>query len=153
MDRVPQGGAQAQGQLHIKIRLCVTTYTSRQPFEEYDVDIAVDACGVCGSDVHSITGGWGDTPLPLCVGHEIIGKVLRVGDKVTEFKKGQRVSLFMDSSLRITRGPYADATFDRLVSVLRSVPAESARTARVTRRTTARRWSTHTVPHTQSPAL
>jgi alcohol dehydrogenase (NADP+) len=43
--------------------------------------------------VHSITGGWGDTPLPLCVGHEIIGRVLRVGDKVTEFKKGQRVGV------------------------------------------------------------
>jgi len=64
-----------------------------KPFEEYDVDIAVDACGVCGSDVHSITGGWGETPMPLCVGHEIIGRVLRVGDKVSKFKKGDRVGV------------------------------------------------------------
>ena len=27
-----------------------------KPFEDRDIDIAVDACGVCGSDVHSITG-------------------------------------------------------------------------------------------------
>ena len=40
------------------------------------------ACGVCGSDVHSITGGWGETPLPLCVGHEVVGRAIRVGDKV-----------------------------------------------------------------------
>lgn len=39
-----------------------------KPFEEDDVDIAIDACGVCGSDVHTITGGWGEAPMPLCVG-------------------------------------------------------------------------------------
>jgi alcohol dehydrogenase (NADP+) len=39
-----------------------------KPFEDDDVDIAIDACGVCGSDVHTITGGWGGAPMPLCVG-------------------------------------------------------------------------------------
>lgn len=39
-----------------------------KPFEDDDVDIAIDACGVCGSDVHTITGGWGEAPMPLCVG-------------------------------------------------------------------------------------
>ncbi|KAF2017093.1 GroES-like protein [Aaosphaeria arxii CBS 175.79] len=63
-------------------------------FEDYDVDIAVDACGVCASDVHTITGGWGeDIPLPLCVGHEIIGKAVKVGPKVTTIKVGDRVGL------------------------------------------------------------
>ncbi|KAG9822501.1 hypothetical protein KCU98_g16841, partial [Aureobasidium melanogenum] len=47
-------------------------------FEEHDVDIAIEACGVCASDLHTITGGWGDAPLPLCVGHEVIGKVVKV---------------------------------------------------------------------------
>jgi len=61
-------------------------------FEDYDVDIAVDACGVCASDVHTITGGWGeDIPLPLCVGHEVIGRVVKVGSKVTKHKVGDRV--------------------------------------------------------------
>lgn len=63
-------------------------------FEEYDVDIAIDACGVCASDVHTITGGWGeDIPLPLCVGHEVIGKVVKVGSKVTRVKVGDRAGV------------------------------------------------------------
>ncbi|KAI6716460.1 hypothetical protein JHW43_001061 [Diplocarpon mali] len=63
-------------------------------FEEYDVDIENECCGVCGSDVHTITGGWGELATsPICVGHEIIGKVLRVGDQVKEFKAGDRVGV------------------------------------------------------------
>ena len=62
-------------------------------FEEYDIDIAIDCCGVCGSDVHTITGGWGECPLPICVGHEIIGKAVKVGPKVTTVKEGDRVGV------------------------------------------------------------
>ena len=62
-------------------------------FEEYDIDIKIEACGVCGSDVHTITGGWGEPHLPLCVGHEIIGKAIKVGDKVTTVKVGDRVGV------------------------------------------------------------
>lgn len=64
-----------------------------KPFEEYDIDIKIEACGVCGSDVHTITGGWGEPNLPLCVGHEIIGKAIKVGDKVTTVKVGDRVGV------------------------------------------------------------
>ncbi|KAF1350195.1 NADPH-dependent medium chain alcohol dehydrogenase [Delphinella strobiligena] len=62
-------------------------------FEEHDVDIAIDACGVCGSDVHSITGGWGEVPLPLCVGHEVIGRAVKVGSAVKDIKVGDRVGV------------------------------------------------------------
>lgn len=63
-------------------------------FEDHDVDIAIDACGVCASDLHTITGGWGeDIPLPLCVGHEIIGKVVKVGSKVKNLKVGDRAGV------------------------------------------------------------
>ena len=64
-----------------------------KPFEERDVDVAIDACGVCGSDVHTITGGWGDAPLPLCVCHEVVGRVVRVGAAVTTVKPGDRVGV------------------------------------------------------------
>lgn len=40
-----------------------------KPFGDYDVDIKIQACGVCASDLHTITGGWGDQHFPLCVGH------------------------------------------------------------------------------------
>ncbi|KZF19537.1 NADP-dependent alcohol dehydrogenase 6 [Xylona heveae TC161] len=64
-----------------------------KPFEDYDIDIQVEACGVCGSDVHTITGGWGPCNLPLCVGHEIVGKAIKVGDKVSTVKVGDRVGV------------------------------------------------------------
>jgi len=57
------------------------------------VDVKIEACGVCGSDVHTITGGWGPKHFPLCVGHEIIGTALRVGPKVTLIKVGERVGV------------------------------------------------------------
>jgi len=70
--------------------------TPLQPkkFEDRDIDIRIDACGVCGSDVHTITGGWGDLPEePLCVGHEVIGRAIKVGSKVTTVKVGDRVGV------------------------------------------------------------
>lgn len=64
-----------------------------KPFGDYDVDIKIEACGVCGSDVHTISGGWGEQHFPLAVGHEIVGTAIRVGSKVTLIKEGQRVGV------------------------------------------------------------
>lgn len=68
---------------------------SYQPktFQDDDVELAITHCGVCGSDVHTLTQGWGGCHLPLVVGHEIVGIVTRVGAKVTEFKPGDRVGV------------------------------------------------------------
>jgi hypothetical protein len=40
-----------------------------KPFGDYDVDIKIMACGVCASDVHTLSGGWGEQHFPLCCGH------------------------------------------------------------------------------------
>ncbi|KAI9736666.1 MAG: hypothetical protein M1834_000870 [Cirrosporium novae-zelandiae] len=64
-----------------------------KPQGDYDVDIEIECCGVCGSDVHTIRGGWGDQHYPLAVGHEIIGIAKKVGPKVTLVKLGQRVGV------------------------------------------------------------
>ena len=65
-----------------------------QPFAERDVEISIEACGVCGSDVHTLTGGWGTAKFPVCVGHEVIGKVVAVGPKTTTgVKVGDRVGV------------------------------------------------------------
>lgn len=64
-----------------------------KPFGPYDVDIKIHACGICGSDVHTISGGWGEQKFPLCVGHEIVGEALKIGEKVTLVKVGQRVGV------------------------------------------------------------
>ncbi|CDO94998.1 unnamed protein product [Kluyveromyces dobzhanskii CBS 2104] len=63
-------------------------------FNSRDVDIEIEACGVCGSDVHCANGNWGNMKLPLVVGHEIIGKVVRLGDECdTGLKLGDRVGV------------------------------------------------------------
>lgn len=63
-------------------------------FGAHDVEIAITHCGVCGSDIHTLTGGWGAvSQLPLVVGHEIVGKVTRVGEAVSEFKAGDKVGV------------------------------------------------------------
>lgn len=53
-------------------------YTPK-PFSEDDVDIEISHCGVCGSDVHTLSSGWGPTAFPCVVGHEIVGRAIRVG--------------------------------------------------------------------------
>lgn len=60
----------------------------------YDVDIAIEACGVCSSDTHTMNGTWGKINiLPLIPGHEAAGYVKAIGDKVTKFKVGDRVGV------------------------------------------------------------
>ncbi len=51
-------------------------------FEESDVDIKITHCGICGSDLHTLRSGWGQSLYPVCVGHEIVGTAVRVGSKV-----------------------------------------------------------------------
>ncbi|KAI1212396.1 GroES-like protein [Annulohypoxylon truncatum] len=64
-----------------------------KPFGDHDVEVKIECCGVCASDIHTITGGWGDQKFPLAVGHEIVGKAIRVGPKVTLIKEGERVGV------------------------------------------------------------
>ncbi|KAK5652749.1 hypothetical protein OQA88_9602 [Cercophora sp. LCS_1] len=60
-------------------------------FEDSDIDVEIECCGVCGSDVHTVTGGWGDFEGPLCVGHEVVGKAVKVGKEVKNIEQGDRV--------------------------------------------------------------
>ncbi len=46
----------------------------------HDVDVDVVHCSLCHSDVHLLDGDWGDVARPLVPGHEIIGRVARVGE-------------------------------------------------------------------------
>ncbi|XP_014554790.1 hypothetical protein COCVIDRAFT_28224 [Bipolaris victoriae FI3] len=64
-----------------------------KPFSDIDVDIKVSHCGICGSDIHTLRSGWGTTHYPTCVGHEIVGHVVRVGEKVKNVNLGDRVGV------------------------------------------------------------
>ncbi|MBO9154313.1 NAD(P)-dependent alcohol dehydrogenase [Chitinophaga sp. GCM10012297] len=54
----------------------------------HDVQFDILYCGVCHSDLHQIRDEWGNSIFPMVPGHEIVGRVTKVGDKVTKFKPG-----------------------------------------------------------------
>ncbi len=66
-------------------------YESRQLMPE-DVQVKIDCCGVCHSDIHIIDGEWGNT-FPVVPGHEIIGTVITKGKNVLNLKEGDRVGI------------------------------------------------------------
>ncbi|MCC6352976.1 MAG: NAD(P)-dependent alcohol dehydrogenase [Verrucomicrobiae bacterium] len=53
-----------------------------------DVHIEILYCGVCHSDLHTARNEWGGTVYPCVPGHEIVGRVVRVGSGVKKFKPG-----------------------------------------------------------------
>jgi uncharacterized zinc-type alcohol dehydrogenase-like protein len=53
-----------------------------------DVEIDIQYCGVCHSDLHTVRNEWTNTVYPVVPGHEIVGRVARVGGSVTRFKAG-----------------------------------------------------------------
>lgn len=58
-----------------------------------DVEIDILFCGVCHSDLHQARDEWHNTVYPCVPGHEIVGKVARVGRAVTKFKTGDTVGV------------------------------------------------------------
>jgi uncharacterized zinc-type alcohol dehydrogenase-like protein len=58
-----------------------------------DVHIEIHYSGVCHSDIHSARNEWGGAMYPLVPGHEIVGKVLKVGSDVKRFKVGDSVGV------------------------------------------------------------
>ncbi|MET0636850.1 MAG: NAD(P)-dependent alcohol dehydrogenase [Chitinophagaceae bacterium] len=64
-----------------------------------DVKIDILYCGVCHSDLHQARDEWGGSIYPMVPGHEIVGRVIQVGDKVKDFKVGELagVGCFVDS--------------------------------------------------------
>ncbi|HRD68126.1 MAG TPA: NAD(P)-dependent alcohol dehydrogenase [Candidatus Competibacter sp.] len=68
------------------------TFERREPRPE-DVAIDILYCGICHSDIHSARNEWGGTHYPYVPGHEIVGRVTAVGDKVSKFKPGDLVGV------------------------------------------------------------
>ncbi len=63
------------------------------PLGPEDVDVAVDYCGVCHSDLSMIDNEWGFSGYPLVAGHEVVGRVVAVGAGVKGLAIGQRVGV------------------------------------------------------------
>ena len=71
----------------------------RRWLREHDVEIDIQYCGVCHTDLHWIHGLAGDHVFPLVPGHEIVGRVTRVGPSVSGFKVGDLAAI----------GPHCDS--------------------------------------------
>lgn len=71
----------------------VLTEVSIPPPSGHQVLIEVDACGVCRTDLHLLDGELPVAAYPVTPGHEVVGRVVRVGGAVTEFAVGARVGV------------------------------------------------------------
>jgi uncharacterized zinc-type alcohol dehydrogenase-like protein len=71
----------------------------RREVGPHDVQIEILYCGVCHSDIHQVRDEWGGSIFPMVPGHEIVGKITKVGSDVTKFKVGETagVGCFVDS--------------------------------------------------------
>src|SRR5437868_10926092 len=70
--------------------LASTKIKRRDPTDR-DVQIEILFCGICHSDLHSVRNEWSEfmaTNYPIVPGHEIVGRVTKVGSAVTKYKPG-----------------------------------------------------------------
>lgn len=68
------------------------------PLGHHQVEIEIDYCGICHSDLSMIDNEWGMSSYPLVPGHEVVGRVVKFGKDVSGFAVGQVVGLGWHSS-------------------------------------------------------
>ena len=69
------------------------TEIQRRPVGIHDVQIEIEHCGVCHTDIHFVNNDWGMTNYPVVPGHEIVGRVTEVGSAVQNFKPGDKAAI------------------------------------------------------------
>jgi alcohol dehydrogenase, propanol-preferring len=77
--------------------LKLTTINRHEIKRSNEILLKIEACGVCHSQLHGIEGDWQDIgippSLPTVPGHEVVGKIIEIGDAVTKFKVGDRAGI------------------------------------------------------------
>lgn len=63
------------------------------PLGEREVEIQIECCGLCHSDLHILRNDWGFTQYPVVAGHEIVGRVTAIGAAASGVKEGDRVGV------------------------------------------------------------
>lgn len=85
----------------------LAAFGSKQPLQAYEytpgplgdeqVEIAVESCGICHSDLSMLDNDWGISSYPFVPGHEVVGKVVALGANTKRHKIGDRVGLGWNS--------------------------------------------------------
>lgn len=86
---IPAKGYAAQT---AKSALAPFSFQRREPGAR-DVQFDILYCGVCHSDIHQARDEWGGSIFPMVPGHELVGKVTKVGAQVKKFKPGDTVGV------------------------------------------------------------
>jgi uncharacterized zinc-type alcohol dehydrogenase-like protein len=68
------------------------------PLGAEEVEVAVETCGLCHSDLSLLDNEWGFSQYPAILGHEVVGQVTAVGSNAKGLKMGQRVGVGWNSS-------------------------------------------------------
>ena len=84
----------------VKVFAATSAGSPLEPFE-YDTDplgleeveIKVQYCGICHSDLSMIDNDWQMTAYPIVPGHEIVGEIIALGERVSHLKVGQTIGL------------------------------------------------------------
>jgi uncharacterized zinc-type alcohol dehydrogenase-like protein len=63
------------------------------PLGAEDVEVAVEHCGLCHSDISVFNNDWGNSQYPAILGHEVVGRVTAVGPNAKGHRVGQRVGV------------------------------------------------------------
>jgi uncharacterized zinc-type alcohol dehydrogenase-like protein len=87
----------------MSLTACFAAQSSTTPVSPYqierravgpkDVQIAIEFCGVCHTDIHYARNDWGTTTYPVVPGHEIVGKITALGAEIKHLKVNQRVAV------------------------------------------------------------
>ena len=72
------------------------------PLRRDEVEIEVESCGICHSDLSMIDNEWGLSQYPIVAGHEAIGSISALGEDVKNLKVGQKVGLGWQSGYCMT---------------------------------------------------
>ncbi len=91
----PERPVEKQGRIKTTGYAAHSSTSPLQPFSferrnpgPHDVQIEILFCGVCHSDLHTARNEWTNTTYPVVPGHEIAGRVTKVGAQVRKFKEG-----------------------------------------------------------------
>ena len=68
-----------------------------------EVELDVENCGICHSDLSMLNNEWGMSAYPLVPGHEVLGSVRAIGEDVTHLEVGDRVGLGWNGPCRARR--------------------------------------------------